>query len=291
MGEEQQSADFIALKTKILETIGRLKTDYKMFKKEIAAKIKITKDSFYKYARGEFPPTKIDLLKKIMEKLKELEDRKKLEKQKKLENPEEQKKPEKPASGTRYHKPSTEQSEKKWEDAKDLLNKSLVCIYYSLKLQTIPYNGYVKKIGAHTMVKGLDAIIAYPNDSIQFEDADGLVPMLDHGGEPSVRFESLIAIKKIDINYCRSGNQYYIFDKANQPFLRTLYKENGKYRLVAENSKRFPDLELDRKEIAVAFKVIIGAGKPKPKIQTINQLNTSNEADNEAKTEFNNPES
>ena len=198
---------------------------------------------------------------------------------------------EKSASGTLYQEPSTKQLQIKEANSKDLPNKSLVCIYYSLKLTTTPYNENVKKIGVHTMVKDLDAVIAYPNDSIQFEDADGLVPMLDHGGEPSVRFESLIAIAKIDIKYCRSGNQYYIFDKAHQPFLRTLYKENGKYRLVAENSKRYPDLELDPKEIAVAFKVIIGAVKLKPNIPPINQLNTLNDTDNELNTEYNNPES
>jgi transcriptional regulator with XRE-family HTH domain len=140
-----------------------------------------------------------------------------------------------------------------------------VSIFFPFEQRTENYKG-LRTIGTVTKVNGIDAIIGYPNDSIQFGEADGLVPMLDHGGEPSVRYESLIAIKKIDMKYCRSGNQYYFIDKANQPFLRTLYKENGRYRLVAENSTRFPDLELDEYEIAAIFQVITGTGKPKPNI-------------------------
>lgn len=135
--------------------------------------------------------------------------------------------------------------------------RSLVCIYFPTDQKTGIYKGSLGPVGVVIKVNGMKALIAYPNDSIQFEDADGLVPMVDPSAEPSFKYESLIAIKKIDIKYCRPGNLYYIFDKANQPFLRVLFKEKEKYRLVAENSMRFPDLELAQEEIAVVFKVII----------------------------------
>ncbi|OQP59888.1 hypothetical protein A3860_35850 [Niastella vici] len=295
MGEELQSADFIALKTDILDTIDRLNNDYQMFNEEIAAAIRISKHSFHKYSRGKLPPTKIGKCKNILKKLTRLENRKKLEK---VENKEEA------AQNVPNPNPLTEQIKTKAEEAKDPVNKYFVCNYYSLNINPEPYKGYVHKIGVRTIVKGLDAIIGYPNDSIQFEDADTLVPMLDRGGEPSVRFESLIAIKKININSCKPGNQYYFFDSIHQPYLRTLYKIDGDtYKFIAEDPGKFPDIELKREEILVIFTVITSVNKPKPNITFIvpldNQADVTKEIkgnqdgntnDNESMIELNNPE-
>ena len=217
----------------IMEIIARLDNEYKLTRKEIAEKIGETEFSFYKYARGIFPQNKPEKLEHMLKELQKLE---KMEIQTKKFKP--------------Y--PIIEGFSTVGE-----MENDLVIIYFPYNFKTESYSGDVRKAGATTDHNGSAGIIAYPNNSFQFEDADGLVPMNDPGADSIIPCGRLIAIKKIETRHCRSGYRYYFFDHAKQPYLRKLQVQDDKaLRLISDNPGKFSDIILEPEEIAAAFRVL-----------------------------------
>lgn len=129
--------------------------------------------------------------------------------------------------------------------------KTWVCIYFLPEFNPEPYYGKPEVIGYPTKKNGLDAIIAEPNDSKKFKEAEGVVPSYDPA---TVGYE--IAIKRIKLINCAWGRRYYLWDIYKQAYLVRLYKDKDNYyRLVYNDSERFPDKMLQEHEIAVVFKV------------------------------------
>lgn len=248
----QESPEYKELKEEIMGITHRLENIYGMSISHMAYKVGENRFSFFKYAKGKLPKTKLDKIRYIISELRKLEEFKKLELL-------EKKVPNNPKTDS-----STENSSITLEDGTGTYKiKSWVCIYLQLHIAIEPYKGEFEILGDPTVVNGLKAIIAEPADSKQFKGAEGLIVVHDLCAEPYIRDGWKIAIKRIDVNTCEWGKYHFIIDIFNRTYLRRLYKEkDGTYRLVAETDS-YPDLLFEKGNIEVVFRVIKVDFEPK----------------------------
>ena len=240
MGEEKESQEQKAREDKIVELINLLKSTYGLSVKDISKTITSPGyDALIDYAKGKFPKNKPEFLDTKIKELEELVRLEKVKKMEKLEN-----------IPVNYLNPTVTQ----YRGVEDFINvsvhKAWVCIYFSPEIDPEPYYGEVETIGYPTKKNEKDAIIAEPNDSRKFKEAEGVVPSYDPA---TIGYE--IAVKRIKLINCAWGRRYYIWDTSKQAYLARLYKEDNYYRLKYNDPERFPDKLLQEHEIAVVFKV------------------------------------
>jgi hypothetical protein len=246
----QESPEYKELQEQIKGVTNRLENDYGLTISHMAYKVGEKSTSFFKYAKGKLPKTKLDKIRRYISELQKLEGSKKLEKL------------EKKAINNPKTNSSRESSSNLNEDGTNKI-KSWVCIYLPLHIAIEPYKGEFEILGIPTVVNELKAIIAEPADSKQFKGAEGLIVVHDPSADPYIRDGWKIAIKRIDINTCEWGKYHFVIDIFDQIYLRRLYKEeDGKYRLVAETGS-YPDLLIEKSNIAVVFRVIKVVFEPK----------------------------
>lgn len=140
---------------------------------------------------------------------------------------------------------------------------SQVIIFLHLNEKTETYTGEHRTIGTITEVNGKKGIIAYKNDSIQFNDADGLIYTHDAGLEPNIKYGSTIAIRKINKKDYIPGYPYYIITASYQMLLRKMLPEKkGMVKLVSEDESRIPDAPIKLSQILAIFIVQAVLFKP-----------------------------
>jgi hypothetical protein len=244
MGEKQESPEYKERKEKIMELFTRLKNDYGVSVKAIHEEIKDTKkigyDALIDYSNGNIPKRKPKFVNGIIKDLENIASREEAKKMEKERN-----------SGGQYKNPS-ENTSVFQEPIPGY--KLLQCLYRNIKMDPEPYTGEFVEIGVPLMVKGIAAIIAEPNDSKKFKDAEGVVPSRDPAS-----LGCDVAIKRIDINNCAWGRVYYIFDIFNQAYLVKLLQDTTRekfYRLVYKDPENYPEKQLHEDEILFVFRVI-----------------------------------
>jgi transcriptional regulator with XRE-family HTH domain len=226
MKEQLDKLEYEELKPKVKELIDRIRKEKNLNITEIAAAIQIDKESFYKWASGKNFPKKKDI-KSVLENLEDV--------LKQYPLPE-----------------SLSVVEDKFPGYEK--KKRLVSIFFGPDEKTALYTGE-QRVGTIAEVNGKPAIIAYQNDSVLYDAADGLIPMHDAGMEPDIKRGSSVAIRKIDIMDCLPGYTYCIIDKSNQIVLRKLLKkEDEMFKLVSENENNFPDITIELSRISAIFR-------------------------------------
>jgi hypothetical protein len=235
-----ERSELQSLKLKVKPLILRLYNEKSLTFNQIARAIHVNYDAVVKWKEGISVPRN-NIVKKVVESLEKLLEELEYENQATILPPE---KLRDLVHGYKHMRPG------------------LVITYFDSEKKTESYTGEIRKIGAIVEVNGSKAIIAYPNDSILYEDAEGLIPVHDPGSEND---GSIIAMKRIDIKKCQPGFRYFIIDRSNQNFFRTLYntEDDFKYRLVSDHPNRYPDVFLHNDELAVIFRVITILSKPR----------------------------
>jgi transcriptional regulator with XRE-family HTH domain len=112
--------------------------------------------------------------------------------------------------------------------------------------------------GTITIINGKPVLIAYRNDSLAFNEADGLITVHDDCAEPKIKSGSLITIKRLKhtLEGYWAGCYYLVIDKCYNKFLRRLFPVKDKsILLLSENPTKYPDIQVDMDDLLVIFKV------------------------------------
>ena len=133
----------------------------------------------------------------------------------------------------------------------------LVSIFIDEEKRIEIYSGEERATGVILHVKGHQAIIAYLNNTSLNRNADGLIYLQDAATEPTLKYGSLIAIRKINKEDWRPGYFYLIIDTSEQLFVRKIIegKNDDEVILISENEKRYPNFRLSLNKIVAMFRV------------------------------------
>jgi hypothetical protein len=148
------------------------------------------------------------------------------------------------------------------EEVKLFLNYSkkitvLVSIFLNADKKNEIYSGEERATGVILNANGYQAIIAYYNNTSLNRNADGLIYLHDAAAEPTLKYGSIIAIRKIKKEDWRPGYFYLIIDTSEQLFVRKIMEGNSddEVILISENEKRYPNFRLPLSKIVAMFRV------------------------------------
>jgi hypothetical protein len=139
----------------------------------------------------------------------------------------------------------------------NLDTSALVSIFFDTDKKNETYSGEERAIGVIVNINGHQAIIAYINSTSLNRNADGLIYLHDAAVEPTLKYGSIIAIRKIKKDDWRPGYFYLIIDTSEQLFVRKIINGNSddEVILISENEIRYVNFSLPLSKIIAMFRV------------------------------------